>query len=384
MMVTAVVAVASVMGVALLASSALQSEATSNHVAGVQAYALAESGINLGLYYLQNVNDNTKSPVGIVSYPGGGVGPYPRDLGTNVPGSFEIKFIRLTSTQYQVISTGTVPSASAGAVTRTLTANVDVNYFTYGLTASNANNLLGFTIPNSTTINGDVYVTCAVTNNGTVTGTIYAPNGSLLGGLLGGVLRSLTTALGLTPVPTTASVNHYAPRYTYNGVQYNAKTITTTADIPATPDPNTNPGGVYVASATLDVAGNTKINGTIVITPSGALRVAGTNNTITPVPGFPAVVVDGDITYKTGAALEIRGLTYVGGKINHALLQTGGTLKITGTLLFASTSPSIDTGIQVTVTYDRVKASVPTLVGANPPPCSVTVASWQDNPDISH
>jgi hypothetical protein len=38
----------------------------------------------------------------------------------------------------------------------------------------------------------------------------------------------------------------------------------------------------------------------------------------------------------------------------------------------------------VTVTYDRVKASVPTLVGANPPPCSVTVASWQDNPDISH
>jgi hypothetical protein len=63
------------------------------------------------------------------------------------------------------------------------------------------------------------------------------------------------------------------------------------------------------------------------------------------------------------------------------LLQTGCKLNITGALLFASTNPSIDGSIQVNVKYDRIKASVPTLAGTNPPPCSVTVAAWQDNPN---
>src|SRR5260221_5540806 len=138
MMVTAVIAVASVMGLAMLSSSVLQSEASSSQGGSVQADGLAESGVDLGIYYLQNLNKWGAAPWPTATLSVGGTyGPVNQNLGAAIPGSFDLKIQRLTTTQYLVSATGNGVS-SLGTIQRTLSATVDVNYFNYGASATNA------------------------------------------------------------------------------------------------------------------------------------------------------------------------------------------------------------------------------------------------------
>jgi Tfp pilus assembly protein PilX/cytoskeletal protein CcmA (bactofilin family) len=377
MMVTAVVAVASVMGIAILSSSALQADASSNQDQATRADGLAESGIAVGLYYLQNLNDSTKCPMPVLTNPGGVYTKLGQSLGTGVSGTYDLTITRLSSNRYTITSTGNATSAR-GAVQRSLTATVEVNYFPYALTATNASTLLSSTLPavtanGGTTILGDVYSNGPLTVNATVSGSIYGGNG-----LLGGLIKTITGVV-VTLVPTTANVNHYASYY-YNNKKYIPPTISVATDIPAQPA-DSNPAGVYICSGNLDVAGNVKINGTIVLTSSGSLRVSGTGNQITPVAGFPALVADGDITFRaSNSTVDLLGLTYMGGKVTRSSSYTGCKLNVTGGLLYGGTSTiSLDSNIAVLIKYDRTKASVPDLVsGGNPQPASVTVTAWQN------
>jgi Tfp pilus assembly protein PilX len=377
MMVTAVVAVASVMGIAILSSSALQAEASSNQDQAARADGLAESGIALGLYYLQNLNDPTKCPMPVLTNPGGVYTKLGQGLGTAVSGTFDLTITRLASNRYTVKSTGNATS-TRGTVQRSLTATVEVNYFPYALTATNASTLLSSTLPavtanGGTTILGDVYSNGPLTVNATVTGNIFGGNG-----VLGGLIKTITGVV-VTLVPTTSNVNHYASYY-YNNVRYTPPTITLATDIPAQPAAN-NPAGVYICAGNLDLTGNVKINGTVVLTSSGSLRVSGAGNQITPLAGYPALVADGDITFRaSNSTIDILGLTYMGGKVTRSSTYTGCKLNVTGGLLYGGTSTiSLDSNIAVQVKYDRAKASVPDLVsGGNPQPSSVTVTAWQN------
>jgi hypothetical protein len=375
MMVTAVVAVASVLGLAILSSSTLQAEAAGNQDLGVQADGLAESAVAVGLYYLQNLNDSSKCLMPTLANPGGTFTTKNQPLGTGIPGRYDLTVKRLSDTRYAVTGTGNA-TASWGTISRTLTANVDVNYFPQVLCATNASTLLTSNLPAVTasggaTIIGDVYSNGPINCNASVTGNVYA------GGLLSGIVKSINGIL-CTLVPTTASVNHYGTYY-YNGVKYTAQTITLVTDIPATPNVTTNPAGVYVCSGTLDLTGNNKITGTIVT--SGALRISGTGNSITPSPGFPAAVVGTDITFKmTGSTVDIQGLTYMGGKVTRSGAYTGCKLNVTGALLYGgSSSIALDANIAVNLKYDRAKASIPSLLtSGTPQPTSISIVSWKN------
>jgi hypothetical protein len=377
MMVTAVVAVASVMGIAILSSSALQAEASSNQDQAARADGLAGSGIGVGLYYLQNLNDSAKCPMPALSNPGGVYSKLGQSLGAAVPGTFDLTITRLASNRYTVSSTGNATSA-LGTVQRTVTATVEVNYFPYALSATNASTLLTSTLPavtasGGTTIFGDVYSNGPLTNNATVTGNVFAGNG-----LLGGLIKTITGVV-VTVVPTTANVNHYAS-YSYNNINRNAVTITLVTDIPAQPA-SSNPAGIYVCNGSLDLTGNNKINGTIVLTTSGSLRVTGTGNSITPIAGYPALVADGDISFRAAnATVDLLGLTYIGGKVSRSGSWSGCKLNVTGALLYGGTSTiSLDSSVAVQIKFDRSKASVPELVsGGNPQPTSVTVTAWKN------
>ena len=377
MMVTAVVAVASVMGIAILSSSALQGEVSSNQDQATRADGLAESGIAVGLYYLQNLNDSTKCPMPVLTNPGGVYTKVGQSLGTAVSGTFDLTITRLSSTRYTVTSTGNATS-SKGTVQRSLTATVEVNYFPYALTATNASTLLTSTLPavtssGGTTIIGDVYSNGPLTVNATVTGNIFGGNG-----LLGGLIKTITGVV-VKLVPTTTNVNHYASYY-YNNVKYTPPTISLVTDIPAQPAAN-NPAGVYIHAGNLDIAGNVKINGTLVLTGSSQLRVSGTGNQITPIAGFPALVADGDISFRANnSTLDLLGLTYMGGKVTRSSSYTGCRLNVTGGMLYGGSSTiSLDSNVAVQINYDRAKASVPDLVsGGNPQPSSVTVTAWQN------
>jgi hypothetical protein len=392
MMVWAVVLVAAVMGMALLSSNTLQVQASNNQDQVLQADALAESGINLALYWLQNITDGNKCPGSVSSL---GVGnksdKNDNNLGNGVPGTFDISITRLSHNRYQVTSTGRARAASGGssnAVQRTLTAQADLNYFGYAWSVTNMTSG-SLTIPSNTTILGDVFASVPVTNNGNVTGSVYAPTsgggggGGLLGGLLGGVLNLVNDVVA-TLLPSPSTVNKY-PSYSYNGRTYNATQISSLfpiSNVTYNPDPNTNPAGVFYHSGSLTLAGNVHINGSLVLTNGGSLQVQNTNNSITQnLPNFPALVAEGDITFTgSNAAIDINGLTYIGGRTSRSLGWTGCVLNITGTLLAGGTTTSLDSGVTTTIKYDRVKSNVPSLVtgGDKPAPTSLTVVYWKN------
>jgi cytoskeletal protein CcmA (bactofilin family) len=375
MLVTAVVAVASVLGLAILSSSTLQSEAAGNQDLGVHADGFAESAVSIGIYYLENLSDSSKCPMPTLANPGGTYTKTAQSLGSGVPGTYDLTIKRLSDTRYSVTGTG-YATASWGTVSRTLSADVDVNYFPFALNATNASTLFTSTLPavtssGGTTILGDVYSNGPLKVNATVTGNIFA------GGLLSGLLKTITGVLA-TLIPSPANVNHYAS-YSYKGVRYTAQSITLVTDIPATPNVTTNPAGVYVCAGSLDLTGNNNIKGTIVT--SGALRISGTGNSITPTAGFPAVVVDSDISFKaSGSSVDILGLAFIGGKVTRSGAYVGCKLNILGGLLYGGSSTiSLDANIALQIKHDRAKASIPSLITSGiPQPTSVTIVSWKN------
>lgn len=378
MMVTAVVAVASVMGIAILSSNTLQAEASSNQDQVVQADALAESGVNLVMYYLQNLNDTTKCPATLSNMAINGTS-YTQSsvsLGASVPGTFDLQVAHPSANRYTITSTG---KSSVSNVTRKLVVTADVNYFAYGMSAPNISSGGSWTIPASTSITGDVYASGSIVNNGSISGSVFSVGTSGSGNC--GLIQTLLNVVAATLVPTVANVNHYAT-YTYNGGLYTAGVLVLSQSNVTLGPTALNPAGVYVAATTLDITGNVKVNGTLVCSTGATLRVQGTGNTITPVAGFPALVVDGNLTFKANnSTLDVNGLVYLGGNVNRSSSPTGCKLNVTGSLLLAGTSvPTLDSAVAITVKYDRTKTAVTTLTtgSTKPGPASVSLVTWKN------
>ena len=412
LLVTAFIAVASIIGIALLSSASLQAAATRNQDLLAQADGLSESGVNLGLYWVQNLGDSTKCPTAVNDLRvGDPAAVLSNQTVQNVPGSFDVSVSRLSHTRYQVGARGRATSgtgsASATTVQRALTTQADANYFGFAISATNLTTS-GFTIPGSTVVDGDVFsaVPVTISAGGKVNGTIYTAassssgggGGGLLGGLLGvvgGVVTALTDTLGAvvaTLVPTTSNVNHYSSNnYTYvvNGTEYTGtaepislSTLTSTSTW--THDPVKNPANVYYHSGSIQLSGSVKINGSLIVQGSGAtLKVVGTGNVINQTVGdLPALVVDSDISYNaSNATLDVYGLTYTGGRITRSSSYTGCVFNVTGALLFGGTSGSLDPTVATHIVYDRVRASVPSLVTSGQPvPTNISVVYWNTQP----
>jgi hypothetical protein len=375
MMVTAVVAVAAVLGLAILTSNTLQVQASASQDRVVQADALAESAVNVGLYYLQNLNDATKCPMPALTVNGSAYTETNKSVGASVAGTYDLSVTRIAANQYRIVGTGKATTDS-GTVQRTLTAVANVNYYTYGASVTNVPAANTWTIPANTAINGDVYASCQVINNGTVTGTIYTTSGGGTG--VTGAIKSITAAIGVPVVPSTLTVNHYTT-YTYNGMIYTAGTLLLPPAAGTTLNPTpTNPAGVYVYVGTLDLNGNVTVNGTLVV--RGTLRAKSSGNVINPQSGFPAAVIDGNISFNANnSVLAANGLTYLGGVVNRTLGWTGCSLGVNGGLLLAGPAPTIDSNVVVQVNFDNKKTAVSTLADpTKTAPASVTIVSWKN------
>src|SRR5205814_1670420 len=119
MMVTAVVAVAAVLGLAILTSNTLQVQASSSQDRVVQADALAESAVNVGLYYLQNLNDPIKCPMPALTVNGSAYTETNKSVGGSVAGAYDLSVTRIAVNQYRIVGTGKATTDS-GTVQRTL------------------------------------------------------------------------------------------------------------------------------------------------------------------------------------------------------------------------------------------------------------------------
>ncbi|HYE21183.1 MAG TPA: hypothetical protein VEA69_22240 [Tepidisphaeraceae bacterium] len=373
-MVTALVATASVMAMAVLSNSTLQATASAGQTTVVQADALAESAMNKGLYYLQNV-DNAKCPATIAA-----MGTYTENdqtLGNSVDGKFHLVVKGVGTGKWEITATG-IANATSGPITRKLVSTVEANYFGYALafgpTGSPA-------LPADVTVTGDVYAPAAITNNGTINGVLYGGTPSNNGAAT--AVKSVSSLL-VTPLPSRTQANHYAISYTFSSKTGSRAQLPSNNLTNVTLGPTLlNPAGVYYYSSDVTFNGNVKINGTLVLNTPAKLKIKGAGNAITAqtgTPAVPALVCDSDVQFVAdGGALDVTGLAWLGGKVTKS--GTTGTtcqLNITGALL-AYDGTALDAGVPTTITYNRAKASVPSFwlnLTRPPPPTSLTVLNW--------
>ncbi len=402
LLVLGVVVMASVLGYAMLSSAAMQKQTSTNAAASAGAQGLAESGVNLAIYYLQNPE---KAPGYPTTYPetenydrGGmywrGTAGQFVDFGSPSVGSVKVAVYRPDVTnrwKYEIESFGRAPGS---ALQRSVVATVHVN--------------ADYKIDHAVMFSQD-----AVLTNGTLIGDdgggdVYSNGGVSIpgGGQLLGVLTSrkylLTEVepdrINLSP----AAVGKIIPRFdevrSYTTYEFpkgttNQSTVLAVSDIGAAYatkrlDPASgNAAGVYYAPGDLNLHAGAVVNGTLIVagklTIVPALLLGGDVTLRAAQPGFPAVVVGGDLHFNAGLAVApratIEGLVYVGGRVD----ATGGlvpTLDVRGALLAAGTTPiSLTLGLldaSIRVNYDKALAHVPDFTDVGRTPMSIKMKSW--------
>lgn len=326
-LVLSVVGLTAVLGVAMLAGAALQVHTSVNVALAGQADALAQSGVDLALYYLANP----------LKMPGGYNGSYwsganALSLGSGVPGTVDLTITNPGGgEEYFIRSTGKLPTPSGGLISRTITCQTLVRpglLLKHGAAFDG-----GLTLPVNMRVNSTLQVEGSLANLGIVTGTVYCNSITLLGTLLGG--SASLDATHRAVIPRASDVRNYAT-YTYRGQTYTAGTLPGTIWSPTTLGPtSSNPAGIYRRSGSLTLNAALTINGTLVV-DGGNLRVNSGHSIVTPVDGFPATVIDGDLELQglgSGRSLTANGLTFLKGDMVVSSILTGGTINFNGALL---------------------------------------------------
>jgi len=147
-------------------------------------------------------------------------------------------------------------------------------------------------------IDGDVYCSGALENRGTINGDVFA--GTLSGSIAG--RHKATADLSLAwPRVTVADFTS----------RYSTVTISSGSLSGVTLGPY-NPPRVCYRSGDLSLSGNVQINGMLIV--RGDLTVQGSGNIISAAKNMPALLVTGDLTIKSAAALQVNGLAIVDGR----------------------------------------------------------------------
>jgi Tfp pilus assembly protein PilX len=408
MMVIAVIAIASVLGYVMLSTASLQNHAGANQVKLLSADYLAESGINIAMYYLQypgrapalNAEGYWSGMNAEYTLPNGSPATLTVGVQQAMDNSSPPKPVPWT---YEIATSAAVGSDTdpTHRVTRTTGARVYVrNEFVMRPGAVVSNNAITFYGPITTS--GDVYGAKQMgIKSGTLTPAIngagYALSGIVSSGYIAprdGFIALSNTSAGAPIAPSNSNVNLYK-FYNVEDKRYEAGLITTVTDIltgllglvfpPPAPD---NPAGVVYKDATsspLVLSDNQTINGTLVV--EGDLQIKGTNITINPQPGFPALIVTGNLEiYQSGRNLTSNGLTYIGGQLksnNNGLpappQSLASTFTVNGGLIFGSSSvvPIPTTyNVKTLITYNATKARAPDLSTALRQPIGVSIVRW--------
>ena len=392
MMVVAVVAIASILGYVMLPTASLQNHAGSNQTKLLSAAYLAASGVNIAMYYLQYpLEAPARNAEG---YWSGMNADY--TLPNGCPATLTVAVTQATDNTaappkvipwtYEIAASASVgsPGEPTQRVTRTTGARVYVrNEYAMRPGAIVANNSI--TLYGPITTYGDVYGSKLVglkdgTYDPEVKGAAISDNGIQVSGYLpprDGFVK-IHNPVAQSPIaPSNSNVNLYKT-YDVDGQQYNAGLVQSVTNILTGllgllfPAPtSSNPAGIIYKDATatpLVIEDNQTINGTLIV--EGNLQIKGTNITINPQPGYPALIVTGNLEiFQSGKTLTANGITYIGGQLKSsgtrpALAELGSTFTVNGGLIFGSTSVSpVASSYNVTTTlnYNPTRAVAPEL-----------------------
>lgn len=376
LLVLSVLAFATVMGAALLSSSALQVSVSANATSIAAAEALAESGVNYAMYQLQAT---TEEQIALGQFWTGQNGI---DLGDGIDGTINVTVTRPdTSKQhYLVESIGAV-----GGISRRIRAKIEIN--------------LSFQPKHAVAFNGGLTLPLNMTVVGPLksSGTVILVNSALMQGrvraasIVGPPWPSDYEILGAgTPASVPSSHRSYL-QYVYNGHTYNAERISANNIANATYNPNalTNPAGIFYTDQSITLGDNVTINGTLHVrrkdtsstTNIGRLNIEGSNIVIRANSGFPALIVEERIRIGGNPrSCNVYGLVWTAdGIIRGSLLQSGCTLNIYGALLNASTGTVLDALFngKIRVEYRPEYLNVGDFSTSNNSPESVAVLSWE-------
>jgi cytoskeletal protein CcmA (bactofilin family) len=355
-----VVASASLMGWAVLASTSIGSQIASSAQTNLQRKYLAESGVELAIYYLQHP---TASPVGLTTSSDWGNLHYPGETGIRLPpmpGTIDVKVESIGNGTYQVVSTGTL-----GGISQTITAEVVLKK---KKTFTHAANFFG-----------DVKLSSNITITGGVMalGSVIANSASVVGEILSGSTEedSLTRE---NVSDVQVSMTNFLPYYYVDGKRYKAKKISSSIVMGSLMDTDVvnNPYNVWYTDQNVTFRLTNVVNGTIItnnadLTIDGSLTVNSRNN-------LPAVVTDGDLIIKGSfRTVQLNGPTYVGKKIKGVGITTGSKLVVNGTFITPTKNSLLESFHgKVNLTYDASKATISGVIDAIEEVSEIKIRSW--------
>jgi hypothetical protein len=318
--------VVAMLALALLTAASSEAQTGANAAGAAKADAVAESGLEAVLYYLQYPQQAPLSWTGTSGYT-----LYANNVSISDPQGANYSVQAWPSgvpNQYSVQVTG-VPSANSTLV-RTISCVVQANHAIIPASAvfGSASSLpTGWSITNS--LLGGLALQLNLNIGLTLSG----------GSIVQGSTQSLSAGATVYTVPTNTTVNYFGAgdtlQYTMpDGVTTGVPQQITGSTLTTAPSWNshTNPGAVFYSLGTLSVSGSLSLNGTLVVR-GGQLDVNGTL-TVTPQSGMPAVITDSPIFMANqNVELDANGAVYAGAGVNWAANSSGTELNIKGSLL---------------------------------------------------
>jgi hypothetical protein len=397
-LVMGVILVAAVLGYAMLSHASLTQQVSANASQSAAAQGMAESGVNLAIYYLQNPEKWKEYPT---AYPD--TEKYDRDgkywtgtkgqfvdFGSPSIGSVKVTVERtnpLVRWQYDVVATGRCAGSS---LERTVNATVYLD--------------AEYKIEHAAVFTNDVTLTGA-TLSGLLAqvgvGDVYSNGGLAIrtgGKLYGRGIRRKTVSSAVLPtggwqsgplvpkvVPLPAEIRTYQTYEYPKGTNNTAATLTGVTEmgsllgIPVEKRGATtnNAAGIYYVPGNLKLKAGTEIDGTLIV--QGNVSVEGTNVWIHSRDGFPALVVTGSLTFSNLVAsqMTVDGIAYVGGRIDAGSLVP--TFNVNGALLVGGSNPIFMSSplAKLNIIHDPTKIRVPDFAEVGRTPTAVKVIAWQ-------
>jgi len=371
-LVISVLAFAAIIGYAMLSTASMQAQTTLNSNLALTADALADSGVDLACYYLQNPGKAPKAvPLGGF-YDGGTI-----TFGSKMPGSVDLAISQLgTDGDYKIVSVGRAANRN---IAHTVTATVHVT------SGYQVRSIVGFsqngTLPLSSTVNGDVQANGILTNLGALNGNVLSPSGILgSGSVLGGLIA--INPNNNTPIPNLTTLRSFST-YSYNGNTYSAALISGLPTGTTLGPTGSNPAGIYRYSGALTMNHNVTINGTLIV-ENGDLNISGGGNTITPVDGFPALIAKSNVWVRgtilpssSPRDLTINGMAWLGGNLKYSGLVSNAFFKVNGALQFGN-GGSVDVLFLPPLVVNPNPNKVANLnLDTSVPPASVKVLTYK-------